>query len=51
MNEINYYPKWIDKYNLRFLYRMYKEPHTRMRYLKAGIIFPLRFVWERLTGK
>ena len=51
MNTIEYYPKWIDKYNLRFLYRMYKEPHTRMRYLKAGIIFPLRFAFERLTGK
>ena len=51
MNEINYYPKCINKCNLRFLYRMYKEPHTRKRYLKAGIIFPLRFAFERLTGK
>lgn len=48
MNEINYYPKWIDKYNLRFLYRMYKEPHTRKRYLKAGVLFPICFLWERI---
>lgn len=50
MNEIDYYPIWIDKYNLRFLYRMYKEPHTRIRYLKAGIVFPIRFIWERFLN-
>ena len=44
---IDYYPEWIDKYNLRFMYRMYKEPHTRKRYLKAGILFPLLFLKER----
>lgn len=49
-NEINYYPGWIDRMNLRFLYRMYKEPHTRKRYLKAGMIFPARFIWERFFG-
>lgn len=49
-NEIDYYPDWIDRMNLRFLYRMYKEPYTRIRYLKAGLIFPVRFVWERLVG-
>lgn len=49
-NEIDYYPKWIDRFNLRFLYRMWKEPHTRKRYLKAAVVFPLRFCRERLTG-
>jgi N-acetylglucosaminyldiphosphoundecaprenol N-acetyl-beta-D-mannosaminyltransferase len=49
-NEINYYPAWVDKYNVRFLYRMYREPHTRMRYLKAGVLFPIRFAWERFSG-
>jgi N-acetylglucosaminyldiphosphoundecaprenol N-acetyl-beta-D-mannosaminyltransferase len=49
-DEINYYPAWVDRMNLRFLYRMYKEPHTRKRYLKAGFIFPVRFVWERFFG-
>ena len=49
-NEINYYPAWVDKYNVRFLYRMYREPHTRMRYLKAGVLFPIRFAWERFFG-
>lgn len=50
-NQENYYPDWINRMNLRFLYRMYKEPHTRKRYLIAGFIFPVRFVWERLSGK
>lgn len=28
-----YYPAWIDKFNLRFAYRMFKEPSTIARYL------------------
>ncbi|MCR4769939.1 MAG: WecB/TagA/CpsF family glycosyltransferase [Bacteroidaceae bacterium] len=50
MNEIHYYPKWINRMNIRFLYRMWKEPHTRIRYIKAGIIFPTRFMWEKFFG-
>ena len=42
-NEIDYYPRWVDKYNLRFLYRMHKEKHTRKRYLQAAFIFPIVF--------
>lgn len=49
-NEIDYYPAWVDKTNLRFLYRMWKEPHTRKRYLMAGLLFPARFIAERLFG-
>lgn len=49
-DEIDYYPAWIDKINLRFLYRMWKEPHTRKRYLMAGLLFPVRFIAERLFG-
>lgn len=49
-NMIDYYPAWIDRMNLRFLYRMYKEPHTRKRYFKAGVVFPILFVKERLFG-
>jgi len=29
----HYYPAWIDKLNLRFAYRMFKEPSTIQRYL------------------
>lgn len=49
-NEIDYYPVWVDKTNLRFVYRMWKEPHTRKRYLMAGLLFPARFIAERIFG-
>lgn len=49
-NEIDYYPAWVDKTNLRFVYRMWKEPHTRKRYLQAALLFPTRFIWERVFG-
>ena len=48
--EADYYPEWINRLNLRFLYRMWKEPHTRKRYFMAGLVFPVRFVWERFFG-
>lgn len=50
-NQIDYYPRWVDDYNVRFLYRIYREPHTRIRYLMAGLIFPVRFVWEKFNSK
>lgn len=46
-NEIDYYPAWVDRMNLRFLYRMYKEKHTRKRYLQAAFLFPALFICER----
>ncbi len=36
-----YYPSWVDKCNLRFAYRMFKEPSTIRRYL---IDYPRAFV-------
>lgn len=48
MKGIAYYPGWIEKYNIRFLYRFYKEKHTRKRYLKAAFLFPLYFIWNKL---
>lgn len=50
-NEIDYYPAWIDRMNLRFLYRIYKEKHTRKRYLLAALVFPAKFIHERFFGK
>ena len=49
-NEIDYYPTWVDKTNLRFVYRMWKEPHTRKRYVTAGLLFPVRFIAEKIFG-
>lgn len=45
-----YYPKWMDRWNIRFLYRMYKEPHTRKRYAIAAFAFPYHFVMEKIMG-
>lgn len=50
-DKAEYYPDWVDKHGLRFVYRMYKEPHTRKRYAKAAFVFPVRFMMEKLTGK
>lgn len=47
--KVDYYPAWVDKYNLRFFYRMYKEPHTRKRYAIAAFAFPYQFLKEKLT--
>lgn len=49
-DEIDYYPAWADRMNLRFVYRMYKEKHTRKRYMQAAFLFPARFIAERLFG-
>lgn len=50
-DKAEYYPDWVDKHGLRFVYRMYKEPHTRKRYAKAAFVFPVRFMLEKLMGK
>ena len=44
-NEIEYYPLWIDRMNLRFVYRMYKETY-RKRYVQAALLFLHAFVGE-----
>lgn len=51
MKKGRYYPEWINKHNLRFLYRMYKEKHTRKRYLKAAFLFPVYFIWDKIKYK
>lgn len=50
-SKIAYYPKVFDVLNLRFLYRMFREKHTRKRYLLACFCFPIEFLKERLFGK
>ena len=49
-DEIDYYPAWINRMNLRFLYRMIKEKHTRKRYAHAALLFPARFIAEKFFG-
>lgn len=50
-NIINYYPSWVNRLNIRFLYRIVKEKHTRIRYLKATFCFPLVFLFDRIKQK
>lgn len=45
-----YYPRIFDILDLRFVYRMIKERHTRKRYLQAFFWFPFRFVQEKVFG-
>lgn len=45
-----YYPTWINRFNLRFVYRMVKEKHTRLRYIRAGILFPILFIYDLISG-
>ena len=51
MNKITYYPKFFDLLNLRFLYRMIKEKHTRKRYLLATFCFPVKFLIVRIKNR
>ena len=37
----DFYPKLINRLRLRAFYRMYKEPHTRKRYI---IDYPVNFI-------
>lgn len=48
---LNYYPYWINLYNLRWLYRFYKEPHVRKRILVNYPIFFLVFFYDCLKFK
>lgn len=41
-----YYPKLIDQLNIRFLYRLTKEPHVRKRHIKAFLKFPFIFLYD-----
>lgn len=38
-----YYPNWIDKYNLRFIYRIYDEPKLIKRYTVDYLFFVVIF--------
>ncbi|WP_425419066.1 WecB/TagA/CpsF family glycosyltransferase [Oricola indica] len=42
----DYYPEWVKRYNLRWLYRAILEPHVRIRLLKDYPAFMVLFVRE-----
>ncbi|MDB4453445.1 WecB/TagA/CpsF family glycosyltransferase [Pseudomonadales bacterium] len=46
---INYYPIWIDRYNLRFAYRIFKEPRRLLkRYFVEYRVFIYNYIIEIL---
>ena len=45
-----FYPYLINTLGIRYIYRMYKEPHTRKRYLKAAVLFPIEFFCDRFKN-
>ena len=47
-DRLNYYPDWINKYNLRSPYRVFKEG-TYKRLLHVLISFPLLFIADSIT--
>lgn len=49
--KINYYPKFIDKLNLRWAYRFWNEPHTIKRVLVNYPSFVVNFYLDYRTYK
>ncbi|MGY8775881.1 MAG: WecB/TagA/CpsF family glycosyltransferase [Spongiibacter sp.] len=48
---LNYYPLWVDKLNIRFLYRAFKESHYRKRLLLYPYACMLFFKDSLLGGR
>lgn len=50
-NSINYYPEWINKYNLRAFYRLFHEKGLWSRLYNVLIEFPILFTWDTMLTK
>lgn len=50
-SDINYYPKWVNKYNLRAFYRLFHEKGLWCRLYNVLIEFPILFTWDTLRTK
>lgn len=48
---INYYPEWINKYNLRAFYRLFHEKGLWRRLYNVLIEFPILFTWDTIITK
>lgn len=44
--KMEYYPEYINKYNLRWVYRFIKEPNVRWRLLRIIFLFPFMFIYD-----
>lgn len=50
-NRINYYPKWVNKYNLRAFYRLFHEKGLWARLYNVLIEFPILFTYDTVRTK
>ncbi len=50
-NAINYYPDWVNKYNLRAFYRLFHEKGLWGRLYNVLIEFPVLFTWDTFVTK
>lgn len=50
-HSINYYPEWVNKYNLRAFYRLFHERGLWGRLYNVLIEFPILFTWDSLLTK
>ncbi len=48
-NGFDYYPGWVNKYNLRFLYRIYDEPYLLKRYMIRYPQFVIVFIKDVIS--
>lgn len=49
--DIEYYPKWVDKYNIRWMYRIYDEPKLFKRYFWEYPKFFGYFIYDYIIQK
>jgi len=47
---MQYYPKWVDKYNIRWIYRIYDEPKLFKRYFFEYPKFFVYFIYDLYKG-
>lgn len=50
-NKINYYPNWVNKYNLRAFYRLFHEKGLWSRLYNVVIEFPILFTIDSIKNK
>ena len=50
-NSINYYPRWVNKWNLRAFYRLFHEKGLFKRLYNVLIEFPSLFLYDSINSK
>lgn len=50
-NKLNYYPEWINRYNLRAFYRLFHEKGLWRRLWRVFLQFPILFIIDTIKYK